>query len=329
MSGLKKRPLGKTGLEVTEIGLGTVFLSEIAGTQRDEAIRVVHRALELGINYIDTAPLYGDAHEVLGEALEGRGEDYIFGTKCGRWDYKTGPYRSLDAFKKQFEVSLKGLRRESVDILYIHECDWYPYWEDVDEPREVPNIKIEGTYDYDSAPVFKFLEWAKTQGLTRYLGMSGNNAHLVAKVLNEIGIEIDVVVIAFQYSLIWRNAVEDFIPSAKEKDVGVVLGAPLQQGRLAVPRQEWINDPPAWMDDDTRDRFSRLYEIQRESGLTLAELAMRFLLSDQDIDCIIPGAANVTQLEENVNCSIAGPLALDLHQSLDKIGKVFPGLYKP
>ena len=176
--------------------------------------------------------------------------------------------------------------------------------------------------------MFKFLEWAKAQGLTRYLGMSGNNAHLVAKVLREIGLEIDVVVMAFQYNLIWRNAVENFLPAAKEKDVGVVLGTPFQQGRLAVPKQEWLNDPPAWMDDDTRERFRALYEIQRECGLTLAELGMRFLLSNADIDCIIPGAANVEQLEENVSCSIAGPLPPDLHQTIDKIGKVFPGLYK-
>ena len=91
---LKRRPLGKTKLEVSEVGLGTVFLSTKHTTERDEAIRVAHRALELGVNYIDTAPLYGNAQEIVGEALEGRNEQYLLGTKCWRWHYKTGAYRT-------------------------------------------------------------------------------------------------------------------------------------------------------------------------------------------------------------------------------------------
>ena len=326
MNEIKKRRLGKSGLDVTEIGLGGLFISDL-GAAREEGIRVVHRALDLGINYIDTAPFYLDSHAVLGEALAGRTEDCLLGTKCGRWDWKTGPYRDLDAYKAQLEQSLKDLRRDSVDILYIHEADWAVYWQDMEMPRTQCELHPDVTYDYPSAPVSQFLRWAKDNGMVKHLGISGNSAHLLAKVLRYSDLEIEVVLVAFQYSLIWRNAKKHLLPIAKEMDVGVVLGAPLQQGRLVVPHAEWLAEPPAWMDDDTQQRFRSLYQIQANAGMTLPEMAIRYLLEDTDFATVIPGAANVVQLEENVNCSMAGPLPAELYADLDRLGKIFPGLH--
>ncbi len=326
MSVMSKRPLGKTGLDVTEVGLGSLSLRESA-TAHDEAIRVVHRALELGVNYIDTAPLYGNSQEVLGEALQGRTEPYFLGTKCGRWDWQTGPYRELDAFKTQFEQTLRDLRRDCVDILYIHEADWSVYWQDEVMPRKTWHICADGAYDYGSAPVAQFLLWAKEQGMAKHLGISGNNAHLLAKVLREITLPVEVVLVAFQYSLIWRNAREYFLPLARESGQGVVLGAPLQQGRLAVPHEEWLEHPPDWMDDDLRARFAELYAIHKETGLSLATLALRFLLVDRDAATVISGAATVEQLEENVGCTTSGCLSPNIHCRLDALGKVFDGVH--
>ena len=344
MNSIRKRPLGKTGLEVSEVGLGGVFISE-RKTARDEAIRIVHRALELGVNYFDTAPLYGNSQDVLGEALDGRHEQYVLGTKCGRWDWRTGPYRDLDAFKRQFEQSLIDLRRDSVEVLYIHEADWSVYWMDSALPQSVCHVSLDERYDYASAPVAEFLRWAKAQGMARHLGISGNNARLLAKVLREIEVPIEVALIAFQYSLIWRNAREHFLPAAKELGVGVVLGAPLQQGRLALPHPEWLAAPnvgqppsagndsqarapaPQWMDEDLRARFSDLYRIQAQTRLSLAELSLRFILADPDFATVIPGAATVEQLEENVRCSEAGPLPPGVHGDLVRIGRTFDGVY--
>lgn len=322
MTGIEKRRLGSTGLEVTGVSLGGVFISETA-TEHGEAIRVVHRALELGVNYIDTAPFYGNSQVVLGEALEGRTESYVLGSKCGRWDWDTGPYRDLDAFKAQFEQTLKDLRHDSVDVLYIHEADWQAYWQNESPPRKMRNISIEDQYDFENAPVTAFLHWAKDQGLAKHLGVSGNNAHLLAKVLKESAIPIEVVLVAFQYSLIWRNAGAHLLPLTRELGVGVALGAPLQQGVLAFPRPEWIEDPPGWMDDDLLPRFKALYDIHRETGLSLPELAIRFLLADDDVTTIPVGAATVEQLEQNVGCMASGPLPQDIHKRLQAIGKVF------
>ena len=323
MSQIKKRALGSTGQEITEIGLGGLFIRGRDGEISDEGIRVARRSLELGVDYIDTAPLYGNSQAVLGEALGGSKEGFLLGTKCGRWDWRTGPYRDLDAYKAQFEKSLNDLRRDSVDILYIHEADWAVYWEDMDSPRKQMLIDQNASYDYAAAPVFQFVLWAREQGLTRHIGISGNNAHLLAKVLKEFPLEIAVVLVALQYNLIWRNAREHFLPVAKQMGVGVVLGAPLQQGRLSVPHKEWLETPPDWMDEDTHGRFKSLYEIQEEAGMTLAEMGLRFLLSDPDFTTVIPGAANVEQLEENMEAAAAGPLPQDLYSKLDALGKVF------
>jgi aryl-alcohol dehydrogenase-like predicted oxidoreductase len=320
------RPLGKTGLAVTEVGLGGVFIKE-GSTPHDEAIRVVHRALESGVNYLDTAPFYGNSQEVLGEALAGRNEAYYLGTKCGRWDWKTGPYRELDAYKVQFEQTLRDLRRDSVDILYIHEADWSVFWQDQLTPRSTWHIRPDRSYDYGNAPVTRFLLWAKEQRMANHLGISGNNAHLLAKILQQGELPVGVILVALQYSLIWRNAKEYLLPLARELGVGVVLGAPLQQGRLAVARVEWIENPPAWMDEDLRTRFESLYAIHQETGISLAALAIRFLLAERDAATVITGAATVEQLEENLACAALGPLRPDLHARLDALGRTFDGVH--
>ena len=326
MTNISKRPLGKTGMEVTEVGLGGGFLRE-AATEHDEAIRVVHRALELGVNYIDTAPFYGNSQEVLGEALEGRKEPYYLGTKCGRWDWRTGPYGELDSFKEQFEQTLRDLRRDRVDILYIHEADWVVYWRYDRTPGSTCHISPHEHYDYGRAPVTQFLLWATEQGMAKHLGITGNNAHLLVKVLQEAELPVEVVLIAFQYSLIWRNAAEYLLPVTKELGVGVVLGAPLEQERLSVPHEEWIENPPDWMDEDLRTRFADCYAIHHETGLSLSALGMRFLLADKRAATIIPGAATVEEIEENVGCAGEGPLPPDLHARADALGKVFDGVH--
>ena len=196
---IARRRLGRTGLQVTELGLGGVFV-RTAVTAPGEGVRVVRRALELGVNYLDTAPLYGDSQQVLGDALQDIDAPYVLGAKCGRWDWETGPYRSLDAFKRQFEQTQRDLRRDAVDILYIHEADWGPYWTDMSVPRTAQFLDADAEYDFDGAPVAAFLRWVKDQGMTRFLGISGNNAHLLAKVLREMETPIDVVLTAFQYS---------------------------------------------------------------------------------------------------------------------------------
>ena len=315
------RRLGKTDLQIRQISLGSVGLTTDS-LHREQGIAVVERALELGVNYIDTAPFYGDSQSVVGQALQGHNEPYILGTKCGRWTFVDGPYRDLDAIKSQFEQTLTELRRDRVDILYIHEADWIAWWKDMKIPRHTKWISQDESYDFAGAPVTQFLNWARQQNLTTYLGISGNNADLLAKVLREHPISFDVVLCAFQYSLIWRNAPRQLLPLTRELDVGVVLGAPLQQGRLAVPHTQWLDDRPEWMDEDLQTRFARLYNIHQRSESTLAQLGLRFLLADDRVATIPCGAASIAELEENMEAAAAGPLPKYLRDQIEPLGKV-------
>jgi len=321
MQHLNRRPLGATGIKVSEIGLGGLFVNEEMGTSRESAKAVIHRAMELGIDYIDTAPMYGNSQQIVGETLCSYSSDsFLIGTKCGRWNWRDGPYRDLDAFKYQFQQTLKDLNRDSVDILYIHEADWSVFWEDQSIPRKKRDLDSQRNYDFRSAPVTQFLLWARQQKLARFLGFSGNNAALLAHVLRYSEIPVDVVLVAYEYSLIWRRAVTELLPVAMEQGVGVVLGTPFQQGLLVKPNLEWLSQPPEWMTPKLLSRYEKLYEIQKESSMPLTELGLRFLLADPRVSTVIPGAATVEQLEANVRCALRGPLPADLHNHLDKLG---------
>lgn len=326
MNQIKKRPLGNTGLALTELGLGGVYLSPKKGA---DPVALIRRAKTLGINFFDTAPIYagGDSQQAIGEALSDESDACVLATKCGRWGWENGPYRDLDAYKAQLESSLNILNRDCIDVFFIHEADWAVYWEDMPLPRLRCELELTDTFDYESAPVTQFLVWAQEQKMIKHLGLSGNNSHLLTKVLHEFPLRIEAVLVAFQYSLIWRNIKPELLPAAKEKNVGVILGSPLQQGKLAVPHPEWVQNPPEWMDEDTRQRFANLYALQQDTGLSLAELSVRYLLADPNFTSMVIGSSNMQHLEDNVAYAQAGPLPPDIHNQVESLGKVFPGLW--
>jgi len=123
---MKYRPLGKTGLQVSELAMGGLFVSRL-GAERDEARRAVRRALELGVNYVDTAPSYLDSEAARGEALADATQPYILSTKLSaRWTESGAlPFNAQDKgeLRRMVETSLATLRRDRVDILMIHEPD--------------------------------------------------------------------------------------------------------------------------------------------------------------------------------------------------------------
>ena len=123
---IETRPYGNTGERVTVIGLGGAPLSKSSFA---DGVATVHRALDLGITYFDTSPGYRISQAIYGEALEGRKEKYVLATKVG---YLREPhhFRSMDALHAQIWESLRYLRRDSVDVLQVHECDWRRWWSD-------------------------------------------------------------------------------------------------------------------------------------------------------------------------------------------------------
>ena len=187
---MKTRPLGKTGLQVSELAMGGLFVSSIGG-EYEQARGAILRALELGVNYIDTAPGYLNSEEVLGKALEGVKIPYVLSTKLGG---RPQPFRpqDRDALMKSVEESLRLLKRDHIDILMIHEPDrpgQYNWWSD--------------PANFDG-PVMDVLADLKRQGIISFIGLGGTTAYELPHIINTG--RFDVVLTAFNYSLLWREA---------------------------------------------------------------------------------------------------------------------------
>ena len=317
MSRLEQRPFGRTGEQVTAISLGGVGLPRVSFA---DGVATVHRALELGINYLDTAPLYsrGLAQAILGVALEGRQEPYLLATKLGHLA-QPSRFRSPDALHTQFEENLRLLRRDSVDVLMVHEADQHHWWSDA--PSDSPLVDLETEYDVANAPVMQVLRDVQAAGKCRYIGITGNTPDQLAHILRAA--EVDTCLSAFNYGVIDRGVRRRLLPAAGARGVAVLLGGVFRQGRLVVIRPEWLQTPPRWPDwmtPEMQSRVARLIPLQQESGLSLTTLTLRYLVADRSIATILVGAATPAEIEESVAAVQAGPLAPDLHRAVEALG---------
>lgn len=177
-------------------------------------------ALRLGINYIDTAPNYANSEEVIGKALEGPSteEPIIMSTKIGG---KPIPFFPQDKkfVIKSIKESLKTLHRDYIDIMMIHEPDrpsQYDWWTDAD--------------NYNG-PALELLQELKKQGVIRFIGLVGNTVHEMDQIVRSD--KFGVVLTAFNYNLLWREAENELLPDALQRNMGIIIGSPLQMGALA------------------------------------------------------------------------------------------------
>ena len=303
--------LGRTGLDVSRLSLGGLFVMS-AFAEQDEAQRIVERALHLGINYIDTAPGYGDSEQVLGKILPSIEAPFILSTKLGERSNED-PLAAQDAsaIRDCFRRSLDLLNRESVDILIIHEPDrpgQTDWWTDM--------MNVEG-------PVLDVLDELKAEGLIKHTGIGGTTAASLAHLCRSG--KFDVVLTAFNYSLLWREAENDVIPSAKAAGMGIIVGSPLQQGALAARYDEQLDHPGSyWLSAERKAQFRALYALLDEVDIPLPELATRFVLSNPDVHTVLSGARSVAQIEANVASAEKGGLPTDLLSRLDEIGAMVP-----
>jgi aryl-alcohol dehydrogenase-like predicted oxidoreductase len=306
---MEYRTLGRTGLEVSVLSLGGLFVSKAGGEDRQRAVDATHRALELGVNYVDTAPSYLDSEEVLGEALAGVPQPYVISTKFGGRPLPFDP-RGVDGLKFSFAESLRLLKRETVDILMVHEpdrpgqYDWWTNWEDF------------------TGPVTEVLAELKAEGLIRFTGLGGTTPYPLAHICASG--QFDVVLTAFNYSLLWREAAVAVIPEAEKQNMGIVIGSPLQQGWLARRFDEQLAHPPAWLAPPRREQFLALYALLDETGMCLTDLAIRWVISDPRVDTTLMGARSVQEVEMNVAAVAAGPLPAEIMGRLEEIGAMVP-----
>jgi len=306
---VNQRVLGQTGLRVSELGLGGLFVSRHAGVEFEETRRAVRRALALGVNYFDTAPTYSNSEETLGACLDGVTEPFVLSTKLGGRPTPFNP-RDKAALRRSFEESLRLLRRDRVDILMVHEPDrpgQYDWWDDWERFR---------------GPVRDFLNDLKSEGLIRATGLGGTTAYELPRVIASGG--FDVVLTAFNYSLLWREAAIAVLPAATRQGMGVIIGSPLQQGALARRYDAEIEDGAPWLSPPRREQYRRLYAYVDEIGVPLPELCLRMVLSNPDVSTVLMGARNLIEVEQNVAAVENGPLSTEVIAQLQEIADMVP-----
>ena len=311
MSRIPTTILGKTGLEVSRLGMGGLFLASFAGDFARAQAAVEH-AVACGVTLIDTAPGYHDSEAVIGRILPGISAPLRIVTKLGGRPQPFAP-QSRDHLLYSVEESLKALGRSRIDLLLIHEPErprQYAWWS-------------EGFYEgVLKGTVLDVLDELKRDGTIGFAGLGGTTAYEMVR-LCDTGL-FDVVLTAFNYSLLWREAQSTVLPAAQRNGMGVLLGSPLQQGALAHRYDDEIGHGAPWLSPPRRAQVKALYALLDAWHLPLAEAAMRFTLSHPAIHCILTGARSAQEVEANVAAIEKGVLPAEFLAQLDAIAATVP-----
>ena len=290
---MRFRQLGSSDLQVSEICLGS-WLTYGGGVADDRAEACIAKAFELGINFIDTANVYaaGKAEEFLGEVLADRPRDsYVLATKLFGRMPDGGSGLSREQVHTQIDASLRRLRTDYVDLYQCHRYDW-------DTPLE---------------ETMEALTEVVRAGKARWLGFSEWPADKIEQAVQLPGVE-KFVSSQPQYSMIWRGPERDVIPVSRANGISQIVWSPLAQGVLTgkykpgEPLPEGTratSDSMGQFMDRARDqtlleRVQRLRPIADELGITLAQLALAWVLREPNVASAIIGASRPEQVEDNV-----------------------------
>jgi aryl-alcohol dehydrogenase-like predicted oxidoreductase len=282
---VRYRRFGKTDWQVSEIGLGGSWFygrPEMGLKPVSHGVGVVERALELGVNYFDTAPLYGKgrSEEVLGHALKGVTDDYYLATKVG---YFPEPFDyTRDTVWRGFEASLQRLQRDRVDLVQIHESE-QAGWDGV----------------FGKGRTLEALREIRDQGLATFIGLTGSDLVLMGDILKESDDFVSVITFC-QYDLLVQEAKEVLVPTAAERDVAVIAASPLHGGLLGSKRDHWRQQGRF---ADLFERQEQVEELLQERDLDPVDAGLRYLLSDPRVSIILSGVDSVGELERSAAVS--------------------------
>ena len=290
---MRYRTLGRTELEVSEIGLGGAVYAGTSHGPFDEgdAIAAIHTALEAGVNYIDTSRHYGPSEDIIGKALADYTGDCIICTKISPRQNPTAAETIAGV-----EESLASLRRSHVDVLLAHDIQHLGEGANAVESILQRGGMVEG------------LRQLQRAGRVRFIGVSGRLAEVATAV--ETG-EFDVVLSFNRFNLLDWSAEEALLPQAAAHNVGVVMGGVFYQGFLSLPLElvlERVDKGLLWAWDWTEARrnlvLKRLEQVREYVDNDLVELrrlAVRFVLSEPRISAAVIGMKGVDEVRENLS----------------------------
>lgn len=307
-----KVPLGRQGLQVPRLGLGCMGMSDFYGPRDDkESLSTLERALELGIDFLDTADIYGPFtnEELLGKFLQGRRDKVVLATKFGNQRTPEGKFLRVNGEPAYVfrccEASLKRLQVDVIDLYYQHRVD--------------PTVPIEDTV----GAMAKLVQ----QGKVRYLGLSEAGAETIrrAHVVHPIS------ALQTEYSLWSRDAEDGILQTTRELGIGFVAYSPLGRGFLTgafaklddLAPDDWRRKNPRFHEENFQKNLELLAKFKAiavEKKCTPAQLALAWVLSKGKDIVPIPGTRKISRLEEN-----AASLEVKLTDSdLERLEELFP-----
>ncbi|HXS49166.1 MAG TPA: aldo/keto reductase family protein [Sphingomicrobium sp.] len=296
---MKYRKLGSSDLEVSEISLGS-WLTYGVGVEADKARACLDEAFNQGINFIDTANIYGRgaAESFLGEALKGRGRDsYILATKLFFPMTESDRGLSREQVEKQLDASLKRLQTDYVDLYQCHRYDW-------DTPLEATMEALTRAIEIGKTRYIGFSEWP-AERIRAAVELAGSGR--VAKFVSSQP----------QYSLLWRDPEEEVIPLCAANGISQIVWSPLGQGVLSgkydpdrpPPRDsraasaEMSGFMDRLMQPQVLRAVQQLKPVADEAGLTLPQFALAWVLREPNVASAIIGASRPQQVRENAEAS--------------------------
>lgn len=308
---MQTRKLGRTGLDVSLLSIGGLYTSSLAGGV-NETKRIMQKAVDLGINAVDTAPAYADSEATLGQAIADLTAPLIITTKLGGRPTPFNP-QDVAGLRASVEESLRLLGREHVDILMIHEPDrpqQYAWW---------------SSYDPLDGPVLEVIDSLKQAGTIRFSGLAGTTVNEMTYLVQQN--KFDVILTAFNYNALFREAESTVIRAANARDMGIVLGSVMGQGFLTRPASASDPHNNVWLSAARREQLEQYARLLEESALSAVELCLRFAIEDPRIHTIPIGCKTIEQLETCVSAVEKGPLPRDVRVRLDEIAAMLP--YRP